>query len=147
MKKLFESMRLNLAFLARHMKKLSDPNQCNFLFLIPLAAMALGDNEKAMTHEQLMEAFQGNTVVAELAKGTAYAYVRKGGKTNGLHPTAGKVSGSWKIDDEGVVCVTWPLPNDTIKNCSKTVDLGDGKYNWANQVIKIQKGDPKKLGN
>jgi len=147
MKKLLEPKRLNLAFLVRHVKKLFDPNRCNILFLIPLAATMLGDKEKAMTHEQLMGVFPGNTVVAEIAKGTAYTYVRRGGKTNGLHPTAGKVSGNWKIDGDGVVCVTWPLPNDTIKNCSKTVDLGDGKYNWANQVIRIQKGDPKKLGN
>ena len=136
-----------LSEIKTRLKAFFDPNKFNFIILVPLAAGAMSGDEKAMTREQILQSFPGNTVVVESEKGTAYAYVHKDGKANGLHPTAGKIEGKWRIDGKGVVCVTWPLPNDTIKNCDKTVDLGDGKYKWANKDMRVQNGDPKKLAD
>ncbi len=128
------------------MKRYFDPTRLNFLFLLPLAAMALSD-EDAMNAEDLRKEFVGNTVVSQLSEGTAYAFVKPGGVARGLHPTAGRINGRYEISDDGVLCVTWPLSSGEIKNCDKTVPKGDQKYSWAGKTIDVVPGDPKGLGS
>ncbi len=128
------------------MKRYFDPTRLNFLFLVPLAAMALSDGD-AMNAEDLGKEFVGNTVVTQLPEGTAYAFVKPGGVTRGLHPTEGRINGRYEISDDGVVCVTWPLSSGEIKNCDKTVPKGDQKYSWAGKTIEVVPGDPKGLGS
>ena len=126
------------------MRRFFDPNRTNFLILIPLVAVALSDDD-AMSRDDLNKEFIGNTVVSQLEEGATYAYVAPGGLTYGLHPTEGRINGRYEISDDGVVCVTWPLPSGEIKNCDKTVSKGDGKYTWAGKAIEVQSGDPKGL--
>ena len=127
------------------MRQFFDPNRTNFLILIPLAAVFLGDTD-AMSRDDLINEFVGNTVVMQLEKGSAYAFVAPNGVTHGLHPTAGRIDGRYEISDDGVVCVTWPMPSGEVKNCDKTVSKGDGKYSWAGKTMELQSGDPKGLG-
>ena len=104
------------------MKRYFDPTRLNFLFLVPLAAMALSD-EDAMNAEDLRKEFVGNTVVAQLSEGTAYAFVEPGGVARGLHPTEGPINGRYEISDDGVVCVTWSLSSEEIKLVTSTSTL------------------------
>ncbi len=146
MTQLSSRSRLNWNGIWRYVKQLGDPSRVHILFLIPLASAVMDEGQTAMTREELLKSFPGNTIVSESATGTAYAYAEQGGTAKGMHPTFGKITGEWKIDADGVVCVTWPLPNaNEIKNCSKTVALGGGQYNWANQVIRLQPGDVQNL--
>jgi len=108
--------------------------------------MALSD-EDAMNAEDLSKEFVGNTVVAQLSEGTAYAFVRPDGVARGLHPTEGPINGRYEISDDGVLCVTWPLASGEVKNCDKTVPKGDQKFSWAGKTIEVVPGDPKGLGN
>ncbi len=128
------------------MQRYFDPTRLNSLFLVPLAEMALSD-EDALNAEDLSKEFVGNTVVSQLSEGTAYAFAEPGGIARGLHPTEGRINGSYEISDDGVVCVTWPLSTGEIKNCDKTVPKGDQKYSWAGQTIEVIPGDPRGLGN
>ncbi len=108
------------------MQRYFDPTRLNFLFLVPLAEMALSD-EDALNAEDLSKEFVGNTVVAQLPEGTAYAFAEPGGVARGLHPTEGRINSRYEISDDGVVCVTWPLSSGEIKNCDKTFPKGDHK--------------------
>ncbi len=128
------------------MKRYYDPTRLNFLFLLPLAAMALSDKD-AMNAEDIRKEFVGNTVVAQLAEGTAYAFAEQGGISRGPHPIEGRINGRYEISDDGVVCVTWPLSSGEIRNCDKSVPKGDQKYSWAGQTIEVVPSDPKGLGN
>jgi hypothetical protein len=130
----------------KHLKSFNGSGRVHVLFLIPLANAVMDDDQTAMTREEIIKSHTGNTVVSELPMGTAYAYVQEGGVAKGLHPTYGKVKGEWAIDDDGVICVTWPLPNDNeVKNCSVTAALGGNRYDWANQVIRVLPGDVQNL--
>ncbi len=97
--------------------------------------------------EDLRKGFVGNTVVAQLPEGTAYAFAEPGGIARGLHPTEGRINGRYEISDDGVICVTWPLTSGEVKNCDKTVPKGDQKSSWAGKTIKVVPGDPKGLGS
>ena len=103
------------------------------------------NNDDAMSRDDLNRDFVGNTVVTQLAEGTAYTFVARDGVANGLHPTEGRIDGRYEISDDGVVCVTWPLSSGEIKNCDKTVSKGEGKYTWAGKSLEVQPGDPKGL--
>ena len=107
--------------------------------------MALSDKD-AMNAEDIRKEFVGNTVVAQLAEGTAYAFAEQGGISCSLHPIEGRINGRYEISDDGVVCVTWPLSFGEIRNCDKMVPKGDQKYSWAGKTIEIVPGDPKGLG-
>jgi hypothetical protein len=120
------------------------PNQTNILILVPLAAVALKDDD-ALSREDVTSAFVGNTVVSQLDEGSAYAFVSPDGKAFGLHPTEGRIEGKYEISEDGVVCVTWPLKSGEVENCDKTVSKGDGKYLWAGKNLEVQPGDPKSL--
>ncbi len=124
---------------------LSRLNRMNFIFLIPLAAKALSSGDDALTADDFKADVVGNTVVAELPEGTAYAYLAPDGTNAGLHPTEGRVSGRWKVDDEGVVCVTWPTID--IENCSAVVATDENKFSWADRTLEVQPGDTKGLAN
>ena len=82
-----------------------------------------------------------------MSDGTAYAFVKPGGVTSGLHPSEGRINGRYEISDDGVLCVTWPLTSGEVKNCDKTVPKGDQKYSWGGKTIVVVLGDPKGLGS
>ncbi|MDJ0947384.1 MAG: hypothetical protein QNJ94_00535 [Alphaproteobacteria bacterium] len=122
-----------------------DPARFHFVFLVPLVASNL-TSDNAMSAKDLREQFVGNTVVAQLPQGTAYALVRPDGVARGLHPVEGRINGRYEIADDGVVCVTWPLASGEVRNCDKTVAQGGRKYNWEGKTLEVLPGDPKGLG-
>ena len=117
-----------------------------FIFLAPLAMKAAEPGGKAMSADEVMQDFVGNTVIHEQPAGTAYDYVQPDGTHRALHPTYGKVQGSWHVDSAGEACVTWSYPSGSITNCGKVTQLGGGKYQWGDQTLLVEQGDVKALG-
>jgi len=113
---------------------------------IILAVIAMSKSGKPMTAEDVMKTFVGNTVVSESPEGTAYDFVQPDGTHIGLHPTHGKLKGSWHVDAEGETCVTWNYPNGAITNCSTVVKKGDDEFEWGDKKLTLQSGDVKNLG-
>ena len=113
-----------------------------FIFLLPLV---VGDGDKPMKATDIMKAFVENTVVAELPKGTGYAFLKADGGSVGLHPEHGKLEGYWNVDSGGETCVTWSYPSGAITNCANVFELGDGKYQWGEREFFLKQGDVKNL--
>ena len=82
----------------------------------------------------------------EMPEGTAYDYVEPNGTHRGLHPTYGRILGSWHVDSAGETCVTWNYPAGAITNCGSITNLGDGKYEWGDRTLVVKRGDVQKLG-
>ena len=76
------------------------PGYVNFIFLAPL--LIKGTGGKPMSAAEIMQQFQGNTVVIELPEGKAYDYIR----ADGEQAIAG-------IDLVGAAVMMKPLCSDT----------------------------------
>ena len=119
------------------------PGYVNFIILAPL--LLKGTGGKPMSAAEIMQKFQGNTVVVELPEGTAYDYIRADGAHFGLHPQQGKIRGSWQVGGDGKTCVTWGYPSGSATNCGTVESVGKGQYRWGDKTLKVESGDVKKL--
>ena len=126
------------------MKRFFDPSRLNFLILIPLVAKAFGSGD-SLPAEDVHKVFVGNTVVVQLAEGPAYALVAPNGVARGLHPTEGRITGSYSISEDGIICVTWPLASGEVNNCDQVAKADDQKHSWAGKTLEVIQGDPRGL--
>jgi hypothetical protein len=120
------------------------PGYVNFIILAPL--LLKGTGGKPMSAAEIMQQFQGNTVVVELPEGKAYDYIRADGVHFGIHPQQGKVRGSWQVGSDGKTCVTWAYASGSVTNCGTVESQGKGTYRWGDRTLKVEPGDVRKLG-
>lgn len=123
--------------------KLHSPVATGFLILGIILLTQSGD---PMSADEIQKAFVGNTVLNETADGTSYDFVRPDGTHIGLHPVHGKLTGTWQVNEDGEVCVTWNYPNGAITNCATVVDKEESDYEWGDQELTVEAGDVKNLG-
>ena len=135
--------------------RLFNPRQLNFIFLVPVAVAASDGGCMSSSTDLAGTALDQNAALQVLVDNTVttpdpvepqpYVYVNRDGSVSATNTPHGGTSGTWSVDENGVVCVQWSDLPDQPRLCDRMTYVDSTTVLWGGQELALLSGNPQGL--